>query len=914
MGKIVLLDLVEGNFDRGFTVTLHIKDEIQHRWIGNTQGKLPQNPEILDYYELWQSRYLSRVGPIRSATRIGGHTNPDPDIKQIESYTRTLQSSMDLWLNSSDMFPIKEEILHRLPNKREEIRFIFKTDDPKLQRLPWHSWDIFSKYYAKASAGLYLPVENRPPIPREKVKVLAVFGKIETIGNNTKINTEKDWDSLQKFLSGNSNADIIRLDEPTCEELGEEIEKQNPQIFFFAGHSKSEDDATRGVIELNQDESITIEHLKHDIAGAVEHGLQLAIFNSCDGLGIAQQLRNLEVPNVIVMRELVPDEVAPKFLKCFLKAFVAGYSVSRAVRIARENLNHLEGKFPGVTFLPVSFHNPAEAPLTWRSLGGIESKTIQSAEKSQTGNQNSMVWPSTIVNPSQEQQNHPSHTIIIPSPQEEQELAAPGNNSSELEQQPAPATNIHSSQSRQQSPSPVAHSFESQPQQQTRHKISILRCSKGHENPAENNFCIHCRESLKQLPVSGVNSSSPQPQPSKLNALENQSAASVNSFLSQPQQSQLNVVSNQYAPLAKQGSTGDGVYCINPKCRNQANPVTLNFCQSCGSKLLVDTRYRVIQYLGQGGFGITYEVLDRDGTRKVLKVLTYTEPKGVELFQKEANVLQRLKHPGLPKVEPDGYFTFKPNHSSSSLHCLVMEKIEGQDLHQWLEIQNYQPITSEQAIDWLTQLTEILNLVHNQNYFHRDIKPQNIMLRPNGKLVLIDFGAVREVTETIQRTNGEVTRISSSGYTSDEQKKGRAEPRSDFFALGRTFVFLLTAQQPRDLPEDARSGKLIWRNIATKTSQPLADLIDDLMAYFPNGRPKDTQVLLQRLATLSKQLPPFQKTPTASIAIGRMAIVVAFIVGILSVLAFLTFAPKVPIFDRPSPTPGHQTGDAPLHP
>ncbi len=811
------------------------------------------------------------------------------------------------------MYLIRDELLSELTDPREEIRFIFKTENPNLQRLPWHSWDIFNrKNCAKASASLFLPVRKQPPIPRERVKVLAVFGKKETIGNTTIIKTEKDWESLQNFLSRNSNGEIIRLDEPTCEELGEQIEKQSPQIFFFAGHSSSEDDAARGVIELNHDESITIDHLKHDIAGAVKHGLQLAIFNSCDGLGIAQQLSNLGVPNVIVMREIVPDEVAQKFLQRFLEAFVAGNSVSLAVRKAREKLNRLENRFPGVTFLPVSFQNPAEAPLTWQALGGVQSRR---AEKSQTGNQNSILWlPSAIVNPSQEQPNHPSHTIIIPSPQEEQELPAPGNNSSELEQRQAPATNIHSSQSRQQPPSPVTHSFESQPQQQTRHKISILRCSKGHENPAENNFCIHCRESLKQLPVSGVNSSSPQPQPSQLKALENQSAASVNSFLSQPQQSQLNVLGNLSAPLVKSGSTGGLGSCINPNCQHSENPQTLNFCQNCGSKLLIDDRYRVIQYLGAGGFGRTYEVRDRDGTRKVLKVLTYTEPKGVELFQKEANVLQRLKHPGLPKVEPDGYFTFKPNHSSSSLHCLVMEKIEGQDLHQWLEIQNYQPITSEQAIDWLTQLTEILNLVHNQNYFHRDIKPANIMRRPNGKLVLIDFGAVREVTETIQRTNGEVTRISSSGYTSDEQKKGRAEPRSDFFALGRTFVFLLTAQQPRDLQEDTRSGKLIWRNLATKTSQPLADLIDDLMGYFPKDRPKDTQVLLQRLATLNKQLPSSQRTPIASITTGRMAIVLAFIAGIMSLLAFLTFAQKLPISDRPSQTPGHKTGEPPLRP
>jgi serine/threonine protein kinase len=328
-------------------------------------------------------------------------------------------------------------------------------------------------------------------------------------------------------------------------------------------------------------------------------------------------------------------------------------------------------------------------------------------------------------------------------------------------------------------------------------------------------------------------------------------------------------------------------YCINPNCRNPENPDTVNFCQCCGSKLLIDERYRVIRALGEGGFGKTYEVRDRDGTRKVLKVLTYIEPKGVELFQKEANVLQRLKHPGLPKVEPDGYFTFKPNDTTNSLHCLVMEKIEGQDLLKWLEIQNYQPITSEQAIDWLMQLTEILNLVHNQNYFHRDIKPQNIMSRPNGKLVLIDFGAVREFTETVQRTSGEVTRISSAGYTPPEQKNGKAEPRSDFFALGRTFVYLLTAQQPINLQEDPRSGKLIWRTLATQASKPLADLLDDLMAHFPNGRPKDTQVLLQRLAKMVDRPSPSTTTKTPAFTLGwKPALMGIGVAGAIAASAF----------------------------
>ncbi len=318
---------------------------------------------------------------------------------------------------------------------------------------------------------------------------------------------------------------------------------------------------------------------------------------------------------------------------------------------------------------------------------------------------------------------------------------------------------------------------------------------------------------------------------------------------------------------------------------------------SCGSKLSIDDRYRVIRALGKGGFGKTYEVKDRDGALKVLKVLTYTAPKGVQLFQQEANVLQLLRHPGLPKVEEDGYFTFQPNETSNKLHCLVMEKIEGKDLKEWLEERNYQPISSEQAVDWLIQLTKILRLVHHQNYFHRDIKPQNIMCRSSdGKLVLIDFGAVREVTETIQKTSGEVTKISSAGYTPPEQKNGKAEPRSDFFALGRTFVYLLTAQEPLNLSEDPRSGKLNWRNFADGTSKPLADLIDDLMAYFPNGRPRDTEALLQRLEKLSdRPLSPTTARSTNSFPL-KLAIIgagIAMAIG-LGALAFQHFS-KTPV-------------------
>lgn len=302
-------------------------------------------------------------------------------------------------------------------------------------------------------------------------------------------------------------------------------------------------------------------------------------------------------------------------------------------------------------------------------------------------------------------------------------------------------------------------------------------------------------------------------------------------------------------------------YCINPQCSSPQNSGTPLFCQNCGSPLLLQDIYRVIRPLGGGGFGKTFEV-DDCGTPKVLKVLHNTNPKAVELFQKEVEVLSRLDCPGIPKVEPGDYFLFKPRNSPQDLHCLVMEKIEGMDLEKYMQQRNFQPISEKAAFRWLKQLAEILDLVHQQQYFHRDIKPSNIMIRQNGQLVLIDFGTAREVTQTyMQKFAGQqVTGIISPGYTPSEQMNGKAVPQSDFFALGRTFVFLLTGQEPNEFNESPLTGELIWRDKLGEVSQDFADLIDYLMKPFPGNRPQDTQAILSSLEAIDRSydssLPP----------------------------------------------------------
>jgi Tol biopolymer transport system component/predicted Ser/Thr protein kinase len=294
-------------------------------------------------------------------------------------------------------------------------------------------------------------------------------------------------------------------------------------------------------------------------------------------------------------------------------------------------------------------------------------------------------------------------------------------------------------------------------------------------------------------------------------------------------------------------------YCINPNCPKQADPLhaTNRICRHCGAQLVLQGRYRVIRLLGEGGFAKTYVVED-SGQQKVLKVLLLSEPKAVALFQKEAEVLSQLRHPGIPKVEPDGYFTFVPKPGAAPLHCLVMEKIDGPNLEEWLYSRSNKPISSEQALEWLRQLAVILHRVHQEQYFHRDIKPANIMLRSNGQLVLIDFGSAREVTGTYLAKMGvgqKGTVIASKGYTPPEQDSGYPVPQSDFFALGRTFVHLLTGKYPLDF-YDTATDELRWRGAAPQVSKLLADFIDGLMARKPGARPPSTEVMLQQLAEI----------------------------------------------------------------
>lgn len=342
-------------------------------------------------------------------------------------------------------------------------------------------------------------------------------------------------------------------------------------------------------------------------------------------------------------------------------------------------------------------------------------------------------------------------------------------------------------------------------------------------------------------------------------------------------------------------------YCINPLCDHRQNPDDIEHCLSCGTSLLINDRIRLVKPLRpltDDPFNY-FEVFEVDdaGTcwnpvrkQRVIKVLKWKSPKLVKLIEQESLTLQLIQHPNIPESSLDDFFTFVPKNSPLTLRCLVMDKFEGQNLEQWIEFNG--KISQSLALEWLKQLVEILDTVHRSNFFHRDIKPSNIVLQPSGQLALVDFGTARRVTDTyLAKVSGsggtsagregiyEITSVITPCYTPTEQINGRAVPQSDFFSLGCTFVNLVTATPLSNLPTEEKTGNLIWRKDAPQIDKPFADFIDELMAFLPGQRPQTTEVILQRLEKLPKQIKNYRLANSKVFKYSKYTLMVLGFVG-----------------------------------
>ena len=311
-------------------------------------------------------------------------------------------------------------------------------------------------------------------------------------------------------------------------------------------------------------------------------------------------------------------------------------------------------------------------------------------------------------------------------------------------------------------------------------------------------------------------------------------------------------------------------------------------------------RYKIIRKLGCGGFAVTYEAQDLQNPGNspcVIKEIPFPRSKNPLVlerarnrFQSEANALQALGND--PRI-PELFNRFEENNN----FYLVQEFIEGTLLSQ--ELIEGKQWTEAQTIALLREILEILKFVHQANVIHRDITPSNLIRRTNGRIVLIDFGAVKEISTLTSNSTGEILTsqaIGTSGYMPPEQYNPRSVPQpcNDIYPVGIIAIQALTGRHPNNLPLDPETSDKLWIfSTSERVSDRLKNILNKMVRFNPPQRYKSAIEVLQDL-----------DQPNLRWLLLGFA-------GLAAVLAIVLLIPRVsPLIPRISPQPTLPTPSA----
>ena len=319
------------------------------------------------------------------------------------------------------------------------------------------------------------------------------------------------------------------------------------------------------------------------------------------------------------------------------------------------------------------------------------------------------------------------------------------------------------------------------------------------------------------------------------------------------------------------------VYCTRPRCPRPQNNfpdlddrVTLQtvqqkFCTSCGMPLILVGRYLPTKVLGRGGFGAAFLSRDRYTPGMRLCVVKQFLPAGnlsptqmqlaQDLFEREAVVLEEIGNQNSQIPDLYAYFPlFVPGlqpGQQDQFFYLVLEYIDGQNLEE--ELASKGKFSELEVLEVLREILKVLKFVHSRGIIHRDIKPSNIMRRRDGKIFLLDFGAVKQVTNAPVGA-ATSTGIYSMGFAPPEQMAGsQVFPSTDLYALAVTVVILLTGEEITKL-FDAYSNQWKWRSQVSVTPH-LADILDKMLIAAANLRFQSAQEVLDALDSQSPSIP-----------------------------------------------------------
>ncbi|MBD2744396.1 protein kinase [Coleofasciculus sp. FACHB-1120] len=327
------------------------------------------------------------------------------------------------------------------------------------------------------------------------------------------------------------------------------------------------------------------------------------------------------------------------------------------------------------------------------------------------------------------------------------------------------------------------------------------------------------------------------------------------------------------------------IYCTRPGCprplnffadlddNNLVKTVQQKYCTACGMQLILDGRYLPAKLLGRGGFGAAFLARDRrtPGMRRC--VVKQFQPAGdltppqlqtaQNLFAREGEVLEELgSHPQIPDLFAFFDITvpsIQPGKQDKFFY-LVQEFIDGHNLEE--ELARKGKFSLEEVLFVLREILPVLKFVHDSGSIHRDIKLSNIMHHRNGRLYLLDFGAVKQVTKAT--SGGSSTGIYSMGFAPPEQMAGgQVYPSTDLYALAVTCIILLTGKQPTEL-FDAYTNQWNWRPhvgaiasaaVASEWNR-FADILDQMLLSAPNQRFQSADEVLHALTPSSPPSAP----------------------------------------------------------
>lgn len=357
----VILTFWDGSLEQGYPVTADMQvaaTALPFKF----HASLPPAPELVFNYQQWQLLYRQAFGAhtriqFEPTTEEGPLEMTNVSRQELEILAQRLSCSLQTWLQSASFRSIADKLREKfLPE--QNIRVIIQTEDAWLRRLPWHLWNFLDDYpNANVTlSGMFLEATNsQKQKMRDRPRVLAV------IGNSNGININVDQQLLQEI--DRSKVDVVFLKEPCRQTFHEYLwDQKGWDVFYFSGHSASHSDGQSGIMQLNLSDKVSIEELQFSMKQAVHLGLKLAVLNSCDGLGLAKGLCQLKLPQVVVMKEPVPDQVAHQFLDYFLASMTRGNTFYTAFCHARQQLSSLEDQYPYASWLPVLFQTTVLLP------------------------------------------------------------------------------------------------------------------------------------------------------------------------------------------------------------------------------------------------------------------------------------------------------------------------------------------------------------------------------------------------------------------------------------------------------------------------------------------------------------------------------------------------------------------------